>query len=445
MTNLKYVCFGLLVSTHSHAQDLARIQTEIQHFVPNKFMGSVLVARGEEVLFSENFGFSNIVERDEVSESSIFRIASITKQFTSASILLLEQQGKLSLEDSVAEYVQNLPQNLERVTIFHLLTHTSGIAEGIPNEAFNSNGDKLLELNANQLARIQLGSEPGETQQYSNAGYHLLGEVIESVSGITYKEFVAKNILEPLGLQQTGFLSSFSDSQANGYVLRDGALVVQSILDSEITGVASAGGMVSTATDLLTWTSALFNYSILSQTALAKMTTPYKANYALGLLIQEENERLRIYHTGSLYGASASVSYYPDTSLSIIVLSNVNERDGGGDAELIAKSIEYIVFEDDVMLPSEMKAAEVPVEVMRAYIGSYEMNGVLAFTISLENQQLQIQFEGNSNIQPFTPFSESIFYSNYPFIHYEFLPSVSDNPLRVSLHQRGSVFTFSRI
>ncbi|NQV69276.1 MAG: serine hydrolase [Pseudohongiella sp.] len=444
MTNLKYLFFGLIVSIQSHAQDFSRIQAEIEHFVPNDFMGSVLIAKEGEPIYSEFFGLSNIEEKEEVSESSIFRIASISKQFTAAAILLLEERGRLSIEDSVTDYVLNLPQNLKQVSIFHLLTHTSGISDGIPNEAFNSDGDKLLELSEDQLAEIELESNPGEIPRYNNAGYHLLGEVIESVSGLSYSEFVSKNILEPLQLQQTGFVSSIPDTLVNGYVLRDGALVMEPVLDSEILGPYSAGGMISTTKDLLTWINSLFNNSILTQPYVDKMTTPFKGGYALGLQIQEENARLRVFHVGALFGAAASVSYYPNDNLSIIVLSNVNGRSGGGDAEVIAKSVEFLMFEDDVMLQSERVEINLPVSILDDYVGEYVLPNGDEFVISIEGEQLAMHLKGDTNSLSFYPASNTTFFTNMPFIRYEFIKDEGDKVTELVVNQRGSTFTFKR-
>src|SRR5437879_1020442 len=189
------------------APNLARMEQVVQSFVKDKqFMGAVLVARENEVLLDKGYGFANLEWNIPDSPKTKFRLGSITKQFTAASILLLEERGKLKVNDPVKKYLPDAPAVWNKVTVFHLLTHTSGIPSftGFPDyqptEAIPSPAEKTV-------ARFRdkpLDFQPGEKWSYSNSGYVLLGYLIEKISGQSYEKFVQQNIFTPLGMKDSG-------------------------------------------------------------------------------------------------------------------------------------------------------------------------------------------------------------------------------------------------
>lgn len=444
MKNIFLFSFAASLHWVVYAQSLeSRIQDEVEHFFPDEFMGSVLVSEADRVIYSDHFGYSNLDQETPLDTRSVFRIASLTKQFTSSAILLLEDLGALTTGDSITTHIQGLPNHLSEVTLLHLLSHTSGVSD-IPNSAFNSDGNRKLELTQAELAAITLESLPGERARYSNAGYHLLGEVIESVSGMTFSEFISSSFLAPLELNQTGFVSTNPGSLAIGYFPENGNLVAQEVTATEMKGPYSAGGMYSSTLDLNSWSAALFGGKVLSQTSIDKLKSIQKDNYALGLLVSNENDRQRIYHTGSLFGFAASQSYYPDRDLAIIVLSNVNDRDGGGVAELLAKSIEYILFGDNVLLPSMVTELEIPQAKLASFVGEYSTLPQGRLRVSLDEDHLVLRFIGDTTDYQLLPLSDTTFHIGFPFIHYEFLEDGAGGYSAVVLHQRGSEFSFIR-
>ena len=183
----------------------------VQSYVSNKtFMGSVLVARGSEVLLNKGYGSANLEWDIPDSPSTKYRLGSITKQFTAASILLLEERGKLKVDDPVKKYLADAPAVWDKITIFHLLTHTSGIPNftSFPEypklEPFPITADKLVAVFRDK----PLDFQPGEKWSYSNSGYVLLGYLIEKVSGDTYEKFLQENIFTPLGMKDSGYDSN---------------------------------------------------------------------------------------------------------------------------------------------------------------------------------------------------------------------------------------------
>src|SRR5262245_34658242 len=195
----------LLASTRlAQSIDPARMDQIAQSYVSNKqFMGSVLVARGSDLLFNKGYGSANLEWQIPNTPSTKFRLGSVTKQFTAASILLLEERGKMKVDDPVKKYMPDAPAAWDKMTISHVLTHTAGIPNftSFPDyqssEPFATTPEKLV-------ARFRdkpLEFEPGDRMNYSNSGYVLLGYLIEKVSGQTYEKFLQDNIFTPLGMR----------------------------------------------------------------------------------------------------------------------------------------------------------------------------------------------------------------------------------------------------
>src|SRR5262245_20587612 len=202
----------VLLAGAGFAQSIdARMDQIAQTYVTNKqFMGSVLVARGNDVLLSKGYGSANLEWNIPNTPSTKFRLGSITKQFTAASILLLEERGKLKVEDPVKKHMPDAPAAWNNVTIFNLLTHSAGIPNftSFPDyrstEAFATTPEKLV-------ARFRdrpLEFAPGERMNYSNSGYVLLGYLIEKIAAESYESFVQKNIFTPLGMKDSGYDSN---------------------------------------------------------------------------------------------------------------------------------------------------------------------------------------------------------------------------------------------
>src|SRR5579864_334200 len=240
--------------------DVARMEQIIQAYVPSKFMGTVLVAQNGKVLLDKGYGFA-ILEWDiPNSPSTKFRLGSITKQFTAASILLLEERGKLKVEDLVKKYMPDAPAAWDKVTIYHLLTHTSGIPSftGFPDYAST---DAIATTPEKLVARFRdkpLEFQPGEKWNYSNSGYVLLGYLLEKISGQAYADFVAENIFKPLGMKDSGYDSNSAiiSHRATGYSPGPNGPANSGYIDMTIP--FSAGALYSTTHDLLLWEQALY-------------------------------------------------------------------------------------------------------------------------------------------------------------------------------------------
>jgi CubicO group peptidase (beta-lactamase class C family) len=301
---------------------IIRVEQYLQHFVSTQqFMGSVLIAKGDAVLLDKGYGFSDLARRAPNSPKTRFMLASVSKQFTAASILLLEERGKLRLDDPLSKYLPSTPAVWGKITIFNLLTHTSGIPNytSFPEAAFSTptTPDKQIATFINK----PLDFSPGQRWSYSNSNYVLLGYLIQRISGESYGAFLRENIFLPLGMRDSGYDSRRSEALAIGYYTPGDKPIPAPPIEPSA-GFA-AGGLYSTTRDLLIWERALFGGRVISSSSLKKMTTPFKNGYALGLIVDKANGPISIWHGGFILGAYTRLVYYPQVELTVVVLSNV--------------------------------------------------------------------------------------------------------------------------
>jgi CubicO group peptidase (beta-lactamase class C family) len=339
---------SLALAQPASAQDpVARMDEVVQSYVDaRQFMGSVLVARGDTILFSKAYGLANLEWNIPNTTTTKFRMGSITKQFTAAAVLLLEERGKLKFDEPVKTYYPEAPAAWNDITLFHLLTHTSGIPNYTAFPEYDSlstspvTPDKLVK----SFRDHPLDFEPGAQMRYSNSGYVLLGVIIEKASGKSYAQFLEDNIFIPLGMKDSGYDSSSAiiRFRAAGYEPRPGGPVNARYLDMTIP--YAAGGLYSTTEDLLRWEQALFGTKILSEASLKKMTTLARNDYAFGLRVRKQFSRNLIEHGGSINGFSSQLYYYPDSKVTVVALSNLHAPG----ADRIAKKLGALVHGEAV-------------------------------------------------------------------------------------------------
>jgi CubicO group peptidase (beta-lactamase class C family) len=415
--------------------DTARMDQIVQSYGDAKqFMGSVLVARGDAILFNKSYGMANLEWNVPNTPTTKFRIGSITKQFTAAAILLLEEQGKLKVEDSVKKYIPDAPETWDKVTLYNVLTHTGGI----PNFTdFPDYPQKSLSpMTAGEIVAWfkdkPLDFEPGAKYSYSNSDYVLLGYLIEKLSGQTYEKFLRENILTPLGMKDSGYDSNTAiiEHRASGYSRTRAGPVNAGYVN--MTVPHGAGGLYSTTLDLLKWEQGLFGGKLLEPESLAKMTTPFKENYAFGLIIQTTDGRKNIWHNGGIQGFNASLGYYPDSKITVAVLSNLN---GNAPDEMLPK-LAAVAHGQAVQLSSERKEVKLPRETLATYVGTYELQPRIKMMITLNGDQLQGQLSGQGKLPLFAE-AEGKFFLKVVDAQLEFLNGADGKITDVILHQNG--------
>lgn len=316
-------CSGLLA-----AQELATRMDEVVNALAgnNKFMGTVLVARGGEVIFSRGYGFANLEWEIPNTPDTKFRLGSISKQFTAACILVLEERGKLKVTDPVKKYLGDAPPAWDNITIHHVLTHTSGIPSftSFPDYATLKRQPTTLEKSYRVFRDKPLEFEPGTQWKYSNSGYLLLSLLVERISGKKYDEFLKQNVLAPAGMNDSGYdvNALILKHRASGYTPFGTLIRNADYIDMTIP--AGAGALYSTTGDLLRWEQALFGGKVISAESVRRMTTPFLHDYAYGLFVAETNGHKKIDHGGGIEGFNTLLRYYPDDKVVVVVLANLN-------------------------------------------------------------------------------------------------------------------------
>jgi CubicO group peptidase (beta-lactamase class C family) len=309
------------------AQDAVRLEDFVQPAIQkHNFMGTVLVARGDEILLNKGYGQANVEWNIPNTPATKFRLGSLTKQFTAASILLLEERGKLAIEDPLSQHIADVPAAWSAITLHHLLTHTSGIPNvtALPEFATYQPFATTVEKTIALVRDKPLDFAPGDRMSYSNSGYLVLSHLVERISGQSYETFLKANILDPLGMKDSGLDSNATiiPRRAAGYTNSATGLVNAGFVHMSVPH--GAGAMYSTTEDLLRWERGLFGGKVLSEASLRKMTTPFKNNYALGVSVVTLNGKTRITHGGGIQGFNTALSYDPDARIVVVVLANVN-------------------------------------------------------------------------------------------------------------------------
>jgi len=390
----------------------------------------VLVARDGAVVLDKAYGMANLELDVPNTTATKFRLGSITKQFTAASILLLEERGKLKIDDKVKTYLPDAPMAWDRITVFNLLTHTAGI----PN--FTSFADygtiklsaRTAEASVAAVRDKTLDFGPGEKMSYSNSGYLVLGAIIERVSGQSYEKFVADNIFTPLGMNDSGYDSNTAliKRRASGYIRTPAGYVNAGYIHMSIPH--AAGALYSTTGDLLKWEQALFAGKVVSKASLDRMITPFKNDYALGLTSALDKGRRVIAHGGGIDGFNTHLAYYPETRTVIVALSNVNGTAPGA----IAAQLGAVMHGDMVTLSSERKEITLPSATLSKYVGAYELAPGAVMTVTIEGERLMAQLTGQGKL-PIFPQSETLFFLKAVDAQIEFAADAGS----LVLHQNG--------
>lgn len=292
---------------------------------------SIAVAQHGKVLLSKGYGKADLEFDVPADEQTMFRVGSVTKQFTAAIVMRLVERGKLALDDELAKHVPEFPLQGRKVTILQLLQHTSGIKD------YTEVGDECrklwpLELSHGELlALIQdapFDFEPGSDWRYDNSGYYLLGMVIEKVTGQSYAEALQSELCVPLGLARTRYDSNreLIRNRAQGYAFEGGTLSNDQMIGMAQPG--AGGGIVSTAGDLVRWQMALASGRVVKPESYARMCATAvlpdgrETGYGFGLFVDEWAGRPRMQHSGDIFGFNAMLVFLPGDDLHVAVISN---------------------------------------------------------------------------------------------------------------------------
>jgi len=384
----------LLLAASSRAED-GELDEHCRRLAAFGFSGTVLVARGDEVLLENGYGLADAERGTRNTKDTVFEIASVTKPFTAAAILRLEQDGELKLSDPIAKHLPGVPARFRDITIRHLLTHTSGM----PRMGPGGGGDDLGKAVAAYFSGTR-AEAAGARAEYWNGGYALLAGIVERVTGKSYMDYCRAALFEPAGMKSTGFTGEdrwederLARGHAGGAVVRTANGHPYGSYGWQYRGM---GGIVTSIGDLYRWKRSLAAGTVLGEAARKKHLESAKPGYACGWHAGEASWGARkVSHGGSVRGFHAQVAWYPDDGdVFIAVLSNVN----GIAAWPVASRLEGLVFPNAPKFAAPPKTVTLEEPDLAACAGAYEIPGGGRLVVRPDGNGLLVGAEGQAAV-----------------------------------------------
>jgi CubicO group peptidase (beta-lactamase class C family) len=371
-------------------------------YKPDEPGAVALIAKAGKPIYRKAFGLADLENNVAMTPNHVFEIGSITKQFTAVCILMLMEQGKLSLEDPVTKYIENYPMHGHTITIHHLLTHTSGIKSYTGMERWNKtwrNDMTLMEM-VDFFKNEPMDFTPGEKWSYNNSAYFMLGYIIEKASGTPYPEFLEKNIFGPLAMKNSyyGSQTKIIKNRAQGYQKGDSYMRAEYISHTQ---PYAAGSIMSTIDDLLTWNLAIQSNKLVKKETIQKAFTNHKLNngkpinYGYGWFLNEINGSLTIEHGGGIFGYTTNAIYLPKEDVFVAVFSNCSCNPPGEVSTRMAAVAIGKPFQEPV---AKIKLDE---PYAKSLTGVYDFEDGTSRVITYENGQLYSQRIGSQKIRIF--------------------------------------------
>ena len=371
-------------------------------FKPGGPGAAVLVAKKGQVIYHKAFGMANLELGVSLKPDHVFRIGSITKQFTCAAIMQLAEQGKLSLQDDLTKFIPDYPTQGKKITVEHLLTHTSGIKSYTGMKEWDDEvrrKDFTVSALIDYFKNQPMDFEPGTKYEYNNSGYILLGFIIEKVSGQTYAEYMAEHFFKPLGMNNSyyGDVEPVIKNRAAGYSQADVAGTYTNARYLSMTQPYAAGSLLSTVEDLFIWTKALHGGKVVKPESLKKMTTPHilpdgsNTHYGYGLSMNNLLGSPTVEHSGGITGFLSDMVYLPNEDVCVAILTNC---DCEAPRDLTPKLAALVIGK-----PFQPTAIKLETSALEQYVGVYENDKKEQRIISVENGQLHSQRSGGQKFK----------------------------------------------
>ncbi|MCF6465939.1 peptidoglycan-binding protein [Clostridium sp. Cult2] len=411
------------------------------------FHGSILVAKGGEILLNKGYGFADFEQNTMNKPQTKFAIGSVTKQFTAMAIMQLSEKGLLSVEDKVSKYLPDFP-NGDLITIHNLLTHTSGLKNYTElNEFFkldlnNRNPMTVIDL----IKDMPLEFTPGEEYKYSNTNYVLLGIIVEKVTDMSFEDYLQKNIFTPLNMINTGVFYD-KNNQFPDATPYSGFLDVFPVDDGLVlTQAYSAGNIYSTVEDLYRWDRALKTEQLVKKETMDKIFTehidiPGMGSYGYGWMIADTDIGKQLFHGGNTIGFTANISRYPDEDLVIIILTN----NAYYDVTALTNTLTSIILGKDYEMPEILKEIEIEDPTLYDnYVGKYEFLNGTYIDITKIDSKLYSQVTGQ-NAFNLLPLTNSKFFAKEVDIRIEFVSDDEGVIRELVLEQLGMTFVCKRV
>jgi CubicO group peptidase (beta-lactamase class C family) len=372
-----------------------------------KFSGSILIAKNGKTEFAKGYGLANVEWQVPNTADTVFRIGSITKQFTAVAILQLAEQGKLKLEDPACDYLPACPEPWKAVTIHQLVSNTSGI----PNFTNEAGYQKIQVLPSRYDEQVKLvwnkplDFAPGTKFGYSNTGFLLLGKVIEKAAGMSMEEYFAEKLFAPAGMKATRIEQpgQVIPRLATGYRGNGGRPSRASYIDMRIPG--AAGAAVSTVEDLLAWDNALAQNKLIRAESRQKMVTPVQGSYGYGTIAAPVMGKATVGHNGGIDGfASTYLRFIEDGTVAVALM---NQEDAA--MPEILQGLAQLATGGTPTPPAQRQEVDLEEALLSEYVGRYEFAPVFSITLRLVGKQLISQATNQPAIPVFAEKKDVLF------------------------------------
>jgi CubicO group peptidase (beta-lactamase class C family) len=411
----------------------------------HRFNGTVLVGQKGKILLQKGYGWRNESAKIPNDTSSIYQLGSITKTFVGATILQLQEEGKLSVKDKLSKYLPDYP-NGDQITLDDLFAHTSGIYD-YKNFLYAKDGPDKVDF-TQPVSKEQIVSmfkakptttPPGGEEKYTNSGYFLLGLLIENVTGKPFETVIRERFVGPLQLTHTGFdfINLRQGGKTTGYTLeKDSVLVSVAPIDS--TAGYAAGGMYSTVGDLYRWSRAITNRQFLKSPTWAVAFTPIgktRWGYGWGMNTFKEANDLA-FQNGNLPGFGTYFMLFPNEEIVIIALSNVDDASDLTSLEPIVRDIAFITYGLPYQIPKNRKTVVLSQAVLGQYVGNYQLDAKRILAITLEDGRLFLQVTGQGKFEVFAE-TETDFFLKVVEAQLTFHKNAAGKVSQVEVHQNG--------
>lgn len=414
-----------------------------EQFKSNETGCAALVAREGRIIYHKAFGMADLELNVPMKPDMVFRIGSITKQFTSVAILQLMEQGKLSLQDEITKFIPDYPVHGHKITIEHLLTHTSGIKSYTSMSEIGQfmrrdmKPEEVIGLFRNQ----PMDFAPGTRYNYNNSGYFLLGYIIEKVSGKSYPEYIEENFFRKLGMNNSyyGSNSRIIKNRASGYSPDANGVINAEIMSMTIP--YAAGSILSTVEDLFKWNQALHSYKLINKETLEKAFTEYKltdgrgTEYGYGWGLKKIQGSPTIEHGGGINGFLTNAIYLPEEDVFVALFSNSNGKSPNDlSVKMAALAIDKPYTYKDITLDEA---------VLEEYTGVYENDQGDLRLIIREGNQLFSQRAGSSRLK-IKPYEKDRFFFEDSFVFVDFERDNQNRVIKAVNENRGTVTVWKR-
>ncbi len=451
------ILINLIISANLHAQEKNKIPGLDNHIsdifrslqIDTMPGASVLVAQNGDIVYQKGFGYADIEKKIPVTPDTKFKIGSVSKQFTAVAILKLQEEGRITTEDKVSKYISDFPRGNE-VTIYQLLTHTSGIHDYNSTPGLDMSKPVTPQSLLDIIKKLPYDSNPGERYLYNNSGYFILGYIVAQLSGKTLGDYLNETFFKPLGMKNSGIYETniVLNNEAQGYSM-NGEKVTKADFQ-EMSWASGVGSVYSTTDDLYKWNEAIFNGKVLSDATLnaaftqAVLNSGAKVDYGFGWFLLTNRGLRFIQHAGGVSGFSAYLERQPENNLTVCVLLNSLPSPEGIQPVLNGQAISEIILQDK-MEKQEIGAGKIVNEnILKKYVGRYNYGQAMVMWVTLKDKQLYGQMT-LMEASPLTPISEDEFYFKARNAKIKFVSDRSSKVDRLFQYQNGEFFEATRL